>query len=781
MPLPLLLPDLPPAIAPQALVHQAPSAADPALQFPPAPLTQPGRNPVFLVQSPAPSAQPLNEAPAPHPLFSPAQPSPEDSRSPLPAAEGAEASPTTDSPAEAPPETDPQSDDQGLGEDESGAITASFPWRDGGVSAQRQVIADSPVEVVAPDVAERPLAAEDPAVAPETEPLDPTLLRLLADAQTYEPARQVVTASGDVLVQFGDAQLAADRLWVNLNNRHLRAEGNVFFNRNQQVLEGDAATYNLLQGSGRLTNGRGSLRIATIADDFSVDNFPTDAALLPVDYRLQGQGSISQVTSPGGYSFALSPTASIFGGERTDVGRLRFETSDLYFNADGWYGENLRLTNDPFSPPELELRGNRVSFVPISEEEDELCVDNPRLVFDQWLSVPLVRRCFQLQNGQLPDNTFNPFPTSFGYDNRDRDGFFVERRFPVVEAGNFRLSLAPQFYISRWLGENSSGLFDAANFGLVARARGAVGPRTFVSGLVSLPGLDLQNFTDRVRANLRVQQAVGTHRLSAEYTYRDRLFNGSLGFQDVQTSAGLLLESPVIPLGNTGINLTYQLSGQYVNALTDQADLLDPGVGVGLASLFRFQGAIDLSRSFSLWQGTAKPSTPTEGLRYSPRPVVPFLALVAGLRGVATYYTSNDLQETLDARITLVGQLGHFSRNYFDYTQFNLGLSSSFIGGDGSPFFFDRLVDQNTLSGGIVQQIYGPLLLGFQTSFNLDTGREIDTSFSVEYRRRTYGLVAQYSPTQETGFFGFRLSQFDWVGRPDPFDGEATNQDVQVQ
>lgn len=636
-------------------------------------------------------------------------------------------------------------------------------------------------ERVAPDGAE-PLVDEDaPVASPEPDPLDPALLRLLADAQTYELERQVITASGDVLVQFDNAQLAADRLWVNLNNRHLRAEGNVFFNRNQQVLEGDTATYNLLQGSGRLTNGRGALQVATVADDFSVDSFPTASTLPPIDYRLQGQGTISQVTSPGGYSFALSPTALIFGGERTDVGRLRFETTDLYFNADGWYGDNLRLTNDPFSPPELELRGNRVSFVPISEDEDELCIDNPRLVFDQWLSVPLVRRCLRFQNGQIPDNAFNPLPTSFGYDNRDRDGFFIARALPPIQAGNFRVSVSPQFYVSRWLGESGGGLLDPANFGFVARAGGGLGPRTSLSGLISLPGLDLQNFTDRVRANLRVQQLVGTHRLSAEYTYRDRLFNGSLGFQDVQTSAGLLLESPVIPLGNTGLNLTYQLSGQYVNALTDQADLLDPGVGVGLAGLFRFQGAADISRSFALWQGTAKPSTPTEGLRYSPRPVVPFLAIVAGLRGVATYYTSSDLQESLDARVTLVGQMGHFSRRYLDYTQFNLGLSSSFISGDGSPFFFDRLVDQNTISGGIVQQIYGPLLLGFQTSFNLDTGREIDTSFSVEYRRRTYGILAQYSPTQETGFFGFRLSQFDWTGRTDRFDGEATNQGVQVQ
>lgn len=744
MPLPIVWSDLPPAMLPPPLVHHAAMEGGAVAQSsPPSPTDGvPGPGVLSLATSPQP--------PSPQPgqdegMLTAAAPS-------LPLGETS----TEDAP----------NDD---------SSTADTP-------AEENSTEENSTEE---DSTEQNPTEEDSTEENSADALDPGLLRLLADTQTFSPERQMVTASGDVLVQFGDTQLAAERVWVNLNNRYLRAEGEVFFNRNQQILEADTATYNLLQGSGRLTNGRGTLRLSTLTEDFTGAAFPNDGAPQPLDYRLEGQGSISQVTSPGGYAFALNSTGSVFGGESTEVGRIRFEASQIDFDATGWYGDNLRLTNDPFSPPELELRGNRVSFVPLSEEEDEVCIDNPRLVFDQGLSLPLVRRCYQIQRGQLAADTFTPLFVDIGYDNRDRDGFFIERSLPVFETGAFQISLSPQIYLSRWIDQND-GLGALSNLGLVARAEGSLGPRTSATGLVSLPGLDLQNFADRVRANLRVQQLVGTHRLGVEYTYRDRLFNGSLGFQDVQSSLGVLLESPVIALGDTGINLSYQLSGQSVTANTDRAALLDPGVEVGLTSLLRFQGSADLSRNVPLWQGTAKPSTATEGLRYSPHPLVPFLALVAGLRGVATYYTTGDLQESLDARATLVGQLGHLSRNYLDYTQFNLGLSSSLVGGEGSPFLFDRLVDQNTLSGGVVQQIYGPILLGFQTAFNLNTGQEIDTSFSFEYRRRTYGLVARYSPTQETGFLGFRLSQFDWVGRSDPFDsdsleGEARNSDVQIR
>ncbi len=792
MPLPIVLSDLPPTVVHPSRVHQTTLAAGAVVQSAPPESADSAPNLRVLSQTMSPQTVQDEAIPATDGATWVVEPSPTEVAGPetlmlRPRTTGSE---VISSPLERVSDADPLAENALA----AGASATDPPSEDApaaGVSVANTPAEDASTADTTGEGAPAEEATGEEATGEDTgedaseedvpaNALNPALLRLLADTQTFSPERQMVTASGNVLVQFGDTQLAAERVWVNLNNRYLRAEGDVFFNRNQQILEADTATYNLLQGSGRLTHGRGALRLSSLTEDLAGITFPNDLPPQPLDYRLGSQGSISQVTSPGGYAFTLNSTALIFGGGATDVGRIRFETSQIDFDAMGWYGDNLRLTNDPFSPPELELRGNRVSFVPLSEEEDEFCIDNPRLVFDQGLSLPLVRRCYQLQRGQLPADTFNPLFVNIGYDNRDRDGFFIERAFPVVEAESFQVSLSPQLYLSRWLDQND-GLGALSNLGLVARAEGSLGPRTSATGLVSLPGLDFKNFTNRVRANLRVRQLIGTHRLGLEYTYRDRLFNGSLGFQDVQTSTGVLLESPIIPLGDTGMNLTYQLSGQYVTANTDQASLLDPGVGIGLTSLFRFQGAADLSRSFPLWQGTAKPSTATEGLRYSPQPVVPFLALVAGLRGVATYYTSSDLQESLSARVTMVGQLGHLARNYWDYTQFNLGFSGSFIGRDDSPFLFDRLVDQNTVSGGIVQQIYGPVLLGFQTAFNLDTGREIDTRFSVEYRRRTYGLVAQYSPTQETGFLGFRLSQFDWVGRPDPFDSDATNQNVQVR
>jgi hypothetical protein len=611
-----------------------------------------------------------------------------------------------------------------------------------------------------------------------SEPLRPdqvTELILRADRQSYDPIQQIITASGDVLVQIGNAQLAAEQIWVNLENRYLRAEGDVFFNRNEQILEGETATYNLLQGSGEITDARGELSLETVSSDLASIPFANETfGPTPLDYRLEQTGSISSVTSAGGLTLGTDADRDIFGGEDGGISRIRFESDVIYFDADGWYAEELRLTNDPFSPPEIELRGNSVSLVPLNEEEAELYIENPRLVFDQGFTVPLFKERYLIQRGQIATDEINPLPTGVGVDGRDRDGLFIERELDLETNSPLQLTVVPQFYIGRWLNDSDYDLFDPSNFGVVARLNGPLGPRISATGLVSVPGLDLENFSDRLRASIRTQQLIGDHRLSLEYSYRDRLFNGSLGFQDVQTSLGVLLQSPRIELGDTKIALTYQASGQYVTADTDRADLLASGESRGLASLFRFQGAVDLGRRFTLWRGEPLPATPTEGLRYSPIPVVPFLSLRVGLRGVATYYTNDVLQENLEARLSLSGQIGHLSRNYFDYTQFNLGYSKSFVGGEDSPFLFDRSVDRNVLSGGIIQQIYGPILVGFQTSLNLDSGDDIDTDIILEYRRRAYGVLLQYSPSRDTGFIGFRISDFDWTGRPRPFDADDT-------
>lgn len=614
---------------------------------------------------------------------------------------------------------------------------------------------------------------------PPTQPTNrpPIPLNLTADYQEFEPLDQTLIARGNVVLRLGSGVLTADRLWANLANRFVLVEGNVVFTRGEQTVRADRGEYNLIQGAGSLFDARGVLFLPGVGTDFAdIDrNNPT------VSPGVLENDPIAGVRSTGNISFGTSLEADTIGGPTTpDAGgfvrRIRFQAARLDFDAEGWYAQDIRLTNDPFSPPELEFRGDSARLTRLTEFQDELLVENARAVFDQGFSVPLLRDRVLLSRGG-PDNA-NPFFVNLGYDGEDRDGLFVERSFRVASAGPWSFFVTPQVLVQRFALEGDDNDSFLSNFGLEADLTGALGPTTAVDANASFSGLDLTNIDDRLRASVRVRQALGTHSLNLEYSYRDRLFNGSLGFQDVRSSLGLVLLSPAITLGDTGIVLTYQASAQYITADSDRPDLIDdPPPFEQLVDLGRFQGSVALARAWTLWQGQPLPPTPDAGLRFTPTPRVPNVALVLSGRGTYTYYTSEDTQQELSARVGIVGELGNFSRDYLDSTVFNLAYQRSFGDDVGdSPFLFDRNVDQSVLTGGIIQQIYGPFRLGFQTSINLETGEVINTDYLLEYNRRTYGVFVRFNPTQSSGFIGFRLNEFDWSGRAPRFGGANIQQ-----
>ncbi|PSB35648.1 DUF3769 domain-containing protein [Stenomitos frigidus] len=609
-----------------------------------------------------------------------------------------------------------------------------------------------------------PTAGAPPAVG--------SVIELTADRQEYDEQRKIFTAEGKVLMRFQGALLDADRVQVNLNDRFAVAEGNVALTRANQVLRGQRLEYSFVQGTGTVLNARGEIFIPQAGTDLAIgargDNEGVTIAR-PVSDRVTSAQPTQNVNSPGSFGTGLGfgrdisrvPGGVPRGGQ---IRRLRFEADQLDFTPDGWVAKNIQITNDPFSPPELVLKAEQATLTRVSPLRDEIRTKRPRLVFDQRLTLPFFLPVIALDRRQRSPALFR-----FGYDDEDRGGLFIERTFDVLSSDTVRFTLTPQIFLQRAI-TNGGNPFKAENFGFRAGLDIDPGPLTRIRGKVSFTSLDFNDLENNVRASLRAQQLVGTHTLALEYSYRDRLFNGSLGFQTVQSSLGAVLLSPRILLGKSGIELTYQAGFQYINAETDRIDLLEANRTNNRINLGRFISTVQLARGFTLWQGKALPPTPEEGLRYSPVPLTPYVNLGVTLRGVASAYTNGDTQNNLIASVGLGGQFGHFSRDFFDYTAFNISYTQ-FIGSGQSPFLFDRTVDTRILSIGITQQLYGPFRIGFQTSINLDSSNQFSTDYILEYSRRTYAIVLRYNPVLAVGAIGLRISDFNWTGGTDTFEG----------
>jgi len=600
-------------------------------------------------------------------------------------------------------------------------------------------------------------------------------IEIKADSQEFDEKQQIVTAVGRVVVRFRQTVIDADRAIVNLVTRQVVASGNVAYTRGQQVVRGQQMDFNLGLNSGSVEQASGEIFLPAAGSELT-PTLPTDISAgtileQPLSDRITSQQPLRGVKSPGSATVTIGGGGQLAAPQITGaVNRVRFEAERLEILPDGVrVATNIRITNDPFSPPELEYRAKTATIRRISPTAEELVTTKPRLVFDNRVKIPVYprRQVFDSKQRNGPCLTF-------GYDVGDRGGLYAECAFEVLQNGPVRLSLTPQVYLQRVVEKHGGNPFFPDSYGLKAKLGATLGPRTKLDG--SAIFLSFDNFPNlpenSFRGNLRLRQLIGNHNLAAEYSYRDRLFNGSLGFQTVNSSLGAVLTSPVIPLGGTGINLSYQAGYQFINADTDRPDLLEPVRENNRIDLGRAQASVALSRGFNLWQGQPLPRTPTQGLKYTRTPVVPFLQLALGVRGVGSYYSSGDRQNSIASSIGIQGQFGHFSRPFLDYTGFNVTYTQ--VARDGiSPYLFDRLVDLKVLSFGLVQQVYGGFRVGFQSAINLESRETISTNYTLEYSRRSYAIILRFNPERQVGSLTFRISDFNWNGTPEPFSGDV--------
>ena len=425
---------------------------------------------------------------------------------------------------------------------------------------------ESDVDFSIPDTENTdPSESTDILPTPVSAPLDPSTLEITADTQIFDSTRQVVIARGNVVFKLNNALLLADEMWINLVNRYVLAEGNVVLTRGEQEVRGERAEYNLLQEAGTIFETRGELFLPQLEDDFAS---PLEEPLTSrtVFDPLNPDQDVTNVRRAGGFEISSRISGNTPGSLPEGEGglrRLRFEAARVNFDAESWVAEEVRLTNDPFSPPELEFRTDRITLVSLSPTADLLTTEKPRLVFDQGLSLPLFRSRYVLNREASDSNQINPFLIGIGSDSRDRGGLFLESEIPLVQNESTSLSITPQYFLER---ASNQGLTDSEAFGFEFDFNTRLSPRSNISARAEVTSLDLNQFEDNVRGSIRNRYLIGNHLLSTEYSYRDRLFNGSLGFQTVRSSLGAVLLSPPINLDGRGLILTYQAGAQLVTA-----------------------------------------------------------------------------------------------------------------------------------------------------------------------------------------------------------------------
>jgi Protein of unknown function (DUF3769)/LptA/(LptD N-terminal domain) LPS transport protein len=603
------------------------------------------------------------------------------------------------------------------------------------------------------------------------------VIELRAEEQSYNSKEQIVTATGNVRVRFRNALLKADQVTVDIPGRRAVATGNVLIKRGDQILRGDQFDYDFGKDKGEVTSASGDVYQPTLGRDVDItgnkplaprenlagSRFPDDSLADKLEQdqpvtRIEQRGSVNTVLGTDREIEFQPPPAP----PANTVTRLRYRADKLEFDGKVLSGKGVRVTNDPFSPPELEVRADQATFKNVGPGQDQIETSNGRVTIEQNINVPLILAQFGLGKNALETNPFG-----VGFDNDERGGLFFERTLRLTDTDKVLWTLTPQYFVQRVIAQDRLTSLDS--IGVKTALTTNIAPGTVFEAKAALTSLEPSVIGNNLRSSLSLSQdldlPIGKHKVVADSAYRERVFNGTLGFQDLQSSLGVGITSPKITLGDTGIKFDYTAGFRILNALTDRTEIRDSDGRVGLG---RFQMTANLNKSWRLWEGIGPDPNERSTYNYSPAPVIPYLQLNTGINAKVGSYTNGESQSLYGYGISLQGQLGHFTAPAFDYTGFNLGYSQGFLSGS-SPFLFDRFLDTRVVTAGINQQLFGPLRAGIQTSINLDTSRAISTDYYLEYSRRTFTIVARYNPVLQLGSIGFRLNDLDWRGQADPF------------
>ncbi|MDA1247451.1 MAG: DUF3769 domain-containing protein, partial [Cyanobacteria bacterium] len=339
------------------------------------------------------------------------------------------------------------------------------------------------------------------------------------------------------------------------------------------------------------------------------------------------------------------------------ISRIRFQGNQIKIQGNRWTAEQIAFTNDPFAPAASWMLARKVVAVMDGRGVTRINSRNTQILLDSKVSLPAITNTtIGEEESRFVLNT----------DKEDRNGFFLGYNLDPLKLGKGgSLKLQPQLNVQRAIeGLTSSYVLPGQSlanpaseqtaeigdmFGMQAALNLPIG-RLSLDAEASLSTFKPDNFRSGTRSKSRLTAPLklpGHTSANADLfsSYRERIYNGSLGLQTIVYSYGANLSGKVVlnqpkaldaprkaPFF-TPVNLDWAAqSGAYEAALFETNELV---------TLWRNYTNLTATTTLQLLQGSVLDASkdPKRGLRYAAVPVVPGLAIDFGARGYAATYS----------------------------------------------------------------------------------------------------------------------------------------------
>ncbi len=574
---------------------------------------------------------------------------------------------------------------------------------------------------------------------------------LIIQSDKQSEINDVIYAEGNVNVSYRGKLLKADTVIYDKLNKKISAKGNISLELGDQFFEFSQLEYSFISEKGYLLDVKGSINTNTLMDDLS-SNFSLS--------------DINKIES----LFEINKKEVLYTPNKVE--NWLFYTDKMTIDGEKWKSKKALFSNDLLESKQVKLAINSLEVYP-RDEKLRFKSSLNYLVIDEKLAIPfwLGDRAFNFNNSQI-DNRWD-----LGYENLDKDGYFIGRKFNSIELyKDFILDLEPQFLIQRslkgytnsFVKKDESITSDRVKrntsfedyFALKSRIRGKI-KNWDLEINKNLNSFDFNKFSDAFRFKTELSKEIDL--LDSEWEksfygiYRERVWNGSLGEAEIYSGYGSKLQKE-----NTwiidGIKKSEFLSFGLANITAEALNTKN------LVTNLKGNLFYSLDQKFPISIVKPKKKSIDISYKYIPEPITKGLSLNTRLEGSYSFYENGNHQEYLGVGLGPELIFGNFKNKTFDYTRISLLPFYKFDSGE-SVFKFDQNYEDFTLNISFDQQLYGPIILKSFGVLNLtndsnDYGEFIDSKISLNWKKRSFEVGIFYQPHNQAGGISFKIFGF---------------------
>ena len=606
-------------------------------------------------------------------------------------------------------------------------------------------------------------------------------VEILSDI-TYEE-NGIFYAEGNVVLTMKNGILYTDKLSYERVNKIIIAEGNIEFTKGDQFFEASYFEYDFNQDIGFIKDIYGVIDFDKIQSDLNLDISEENKELcdrnnidiidLPAEVGLLNSNNIRFKNE-----FSLDLIQLNFSA----ITKWRFKSERIELGENNFTSEKIIFTNDPYNEPQFFVTSNGFKGEIINGKKS-FRSKSTFINFENRISIPIGNRT-------IGDS--DAVKWSIGYDGRNKDGFYIMRNFdPIRFNDSFAVDLQPYFLFQRAVLSKTDAFRQVDSSVTTNNVRNDI-------NFLDLFALDLNLVGRFSNSSLSINSSFNSlspdkfyDAISLKANFLQKLYLKEIVDGEVleeSCNVGLSKEdNRSIYQSDLGIYTIYDIDDiymgygtkiinnfQFINGFNSRNYDLILDVGNFQADSLTDANILVSSDRYSLSSSFTHTYKITEFSKneyddtyiYTPLIIDQGVFIKANISSGFSYYSNSGSQSIFQASIGPAITYGNLKENFFDYTYISLRPEYSYKRGE-SPFSFDDFNNNSRLLIELRQQLFGPILIGFEANLNLNSnsnghGNLENAKYTLGISRRAYSIAFLYDVDDELFLLNFNIFNFGY-------------------